>query len=31
MLTYGGTITAKKPTGQPMKADANAYEGVVLG
>jgi hypothetical protein len=31
ILTYGCTITAKKPTGRPTKADPNTYEGIFLG
>jgi hypothetical protein len=31
ILTYGCTITAKKPSGRPTKADPNTYEGIFLG
>ena len=31
ILTYGCTITAKKPPGRPTKADPNTYEGIFLG
>jgi hypothetical protein len=31
ILTYGCTVTAKKPTGRPTKADPNTYEGIFLG
>jgi hypothetical protein len=31
ILTYGCTITAKKPSGRPTKADPHTYEGIFLG
>jgi hypothetical protein len=31
LLTYGCTITVKKPTGRPTIADPNVYEGIFLG
>jgi hypothetical protein len=31
MLTHGCTITVKKPTGRPTKADPNTHKGIFLG
>jgi hypothetical protein len=31
ILTYGCTLTAKKPSGRPTKANPNSYEGIFLG
>jgi hypothetical protein len=31
ILMYGCTVTAKKPSGRPTKADPHTYEGIFLG